>query len=361
MHVHFVGEQDDGICVSSNHAQALAAAGVNVSFENDTASEENPPRPDVIHVVTFEQSSNALLRKLVAARVAGVAIARYWTGRDAVWAADHGPSHEFAMAIGQMGAVQFCRSPALAQQLSTLGVPAKALPLISPNISGNAPPQTLPSMFTALCYLPRDRREFHGGSIVDALVERLPSVRFLILGDGGSSLASRPNVEWLADARESLRAILRSTVFIDARRDGALSRLALEALGHGRQVITGYELPHAHLARSTDEFAVALRNLREKPTYNLDGRSFVNREHEQNAAAKALHRELEDAIEPGRLNLVLEGGLRGAAMTLQHLHLLSPRNFSLPETDQLPPEANALRSLLQDLPQLEHPVGAATR
>jgi hypothetical protein len=358
MHVHFVGELDDSISVSSHHARALAAVGVNVSFEDETTSETTRPRPDIIHLVTFEQLSNGLLRHLVAARVAGTQIARYWTGRDAVWAADHRPSHEFAQAIGQMGAAQFCRSQELSDQLSILGVRAKVLPVISSNMSGTAPPQTLPSLFTALSYLPRGRREFHGGTIIDALAERLPSVRFLILGGGGVSLANRPNVEWLGDFSDGLRAVLRSTVLIDARRDGSLSRLALEALCHGRHVITGYELPNAHVARSIDEFASALRELREKPVYNLEGRSFVNREHEQNAAIKALRRELEDAVEPGRLNLALEGGLRGAAMTLHHLHLLSPRNFSLPEIDQLPSESHALRSLLQDLPQSEHALAA---
>jgi hypothetical protein len=361
MHVHFVGEPDDGISVSSHHARALAAVGVTVSFEDQTPSEGERARPDIIHLVTFEQLSNSLLRQLVTARVAGVQIARYWTGRDAVWAQGHAPSHDFAMALGQMGAAQFCRSPELSQQLGNIGVRAKALPVISLSISGNAPPQTLPSMFTALCYLPRNRREFHGGSVIDALVERLPSVRFLILGGGGASLADQPNVEWLCESSESLRAILRSTVFVDARQNGALSRLALEALCHGRHAVTGYTLPHAHLARSTEEFADALRKLREKPTYNLEGRSFVNREHEHNAATKALRRELEDAIEPGRLNLVLEGGLRGAAMTLQNLHLLSPRTFSLPDVESLSPEAHALRCLLQDMPNLEQPVGALTR
>ncbi len=361
MHVHFVGEPDDGISVSSHHARALAAVGVNVSFEKENAPEKKPPRPDIIHLVTFEQTSNALLRRLMAARMAGVQIARFWTGRDAVWAAHHAPSHQFAIAIGQMGAAQFCRSPELSRRLSGMDLQAKALPVISSNISGSAPPRTLPSIFTALSYLPRDRREFHGGSVIDALVEGLPTVRFLILGEGGSSLASQPNVEWLCDSTESLRAILRSTVFIDARRDFALSRLALETLCHGRHVITGYELPHAHVARSIEEFAGALRNVREKPVYNLDGRTFVNREHEQNAATRLLRGELEDAIDPGRLNLVREGGLRRATTTLQHLHLPSPRNFSLPEMDQLPSEAHALRSLLQDLPQLEQPVGTSTR
>ncbi len=357
MHVHFIGEPDDGISVSSHHSRALAASGVSVSFEESpTPSEKDPPRPDIIHLVTFEQSSNALLRQLVADRMSGVQIARYWTGRDAVWAKHHAPSHECALALSRLGALQLCRTSELAEELDALGVSAKVLPVISSNISSLARPQALPKAFTALCYLPTERREFHGGSVIDTLIGRLPSVRFLVLGGGGATLADQPNVEWLRDRTDSVRAIQRSTVVVDARMDAGLSRLVLEALCHGRHVITRYSLPHAHMARSTEEFVEALRSVRDEATYNLDGRSFVDREHEHHTATKALRRELEEAIQPGRLNLVLEGGFRGAATTLQNLHLLSQRNFPLPDVDRLPAHAYALRSLLQDMQHVHRTV-----
>jgi hypothetical protein len=357
MHVHFIGEPNDHISVSSHHARALAESGVTISFaENEPAKEANRPRPDVIHLVTFEQTSNDLLRQLVHARMAGIPIVRYWIGRDVIWSKHHAPSREFARALVRMGALQLCRTPELAHQLSTLGVPAKALPVISSNLSSVAPPQALPKSFTALCYLPAERREFHGGSVIDALIGQLPSVRFLILGGGGASLADQPNVEWLRESTESVRAIQRSTVVVDARVDGALSRLALESLCHGRHVITGYDLPYARIARTPEEIVEAIRSLRDEPTFNLDGRSYVDREHEHHSATKALRRELEDAIQPGRLNLVLEGGFRGAATTLQNLHLLSHRDFPLPDMDLLPAEAYALRCLLQDMQHTDRTV-----
>lgn len=354
MHVHFAGEPDDGISVSSHHARAMTATGVTVSFEeNQGSSNPESPRPDVIHLVTFEQTSNALLRQLVAARMAGTPIVRYWTGRDVVWAMDHLPSQEFARAMMGMGAVQLCRSPELANQLSAIGVAARVHPVISSNISGAAPPQALPKTFTALCYLPQTRREFHGGNLIDALVGRLRAVRFLILGGGGAPLAGEPNVEWLHDGTNCVRAIQRSTVVLDARVDAGLSRLTLEALCHGRHVVTGYKLPHAQTARSLVEFEEAIRSARMHASYNLEGRSYVHCEHEQHAATKSLRRELEDAIQPGRLNLVLEGGFRGATTTLQNLHVLSPREFSLPDPEKLPTKCSALRSLLHDMQQTE--------
>ncbi len=352
MHVQFVGEPDDGVSTSSHHARALAGTGVHVSFEGGEPDRTNdPPRPDVIHLVTFEQLSNTLLRRLVAARIAGVQIVRYWTGRDLIWAHHHQPSQEFARAVCALGATQLCRSPEIAEQLLALGVTAKVLPVISPNLSSHAPPQGLPATFSVLCYLPQDRREFHGGAIIDVLVKHLPSVRFLVLGGGGSSLAGEPNVEWLRNSTDSVRAIHRSTVVVDARVDGGLSRLALEGLCHGRHVITGYKLPFAFPARTAEEYIDAIRTIRDAPRFNLEGRSHVDRDHEHHTATKALRRELEEAIQPGRLNLVLEGGFRGAAAALKNPQLLSPRAFPPPDIDRLPPEAHALRCLLRELPQ----------
>lgn len=354
MHVQFVGEPDDGICVSSHHAGALRSLGMEISFAGGTCGVQvETSRPDVIHLVTFEQLSNELLRQLVAARIAGTQIIRYWSGRDLVWARHHEPSKEFAQALAALGVVQLCRSADIAEGLGDLEIAAKVLPVISANISSTADPQSLPQQFTVLAYLPDYRSDFHGGDVVEALIRSLPLVRFLILGGAGSRLADVPNVEWLEYCTDSVRAIHRSTVVIDPRLDAGLSRIALEGLCHGRHVVAGYRLPHAFEARSTEDFLQAIRAVRENPYYNLDGRSFVWHEHEFHAAAKALRREVEDAVEPGRLNLVLEGGLRGAAATLKSPQLLSPHSFPLPGAADLPEEAYALKALLSGLQQLD--------
>lgn len=350
MRVQFLGEPDDGLSVSSHHARALAATGVQVTFEDvSNSTDSDQPRPDLIHVVTHEQASNALLRQLVTARMAGVQIVRYWTGRDLHWALHHEASREMAVTLNPLGAVQLCRSPELAGQLKGLGIHATPLPVISTNISSMAQPRGLPATFTVLCYLPEQRREFHGGPIIDAMVDRLSSVRFLILGGGGRVLTNRSNVECLRATSDSVRAIQRSTVFVDARLDSGLSRLALEALCHGRHVISGYKLPHAYQARTIDEFVEAVRTIRQEPAFNLAGRGYIHDENEYHLATKALRRKLEEAIEPGRLNLVLEGGFRGAAATWKNPQVLSPRNFEMPRPEDIPSGAPAMRALLRDM------------
>lgn len=350
MKVQFVGESNDGISVSSHHAKALAAAGVEVCFEDPSYEPKpGPPRPDIIHVVTFHQTSNALVRQLVAARMAGTQIVRYWTGRDVIWARHHAASREMAKAMQSLGSVQLCRTPEIAASLSEIGIHATPLPVISSNISGIAQPRALPSTFTALCYLPEHRFRFHGGDIIRNLIDRVPSVRFLILGGGGREILGRENVECLWDSTDSVRSIQRSTVFVDARLDEGLSRLALESLCHGRHVISGFPLPHAFQARTIDEFVEALRTLRQDPAFNLAGRSFVNIEHDYFRATHSLRRALEEAAEPGRLNLALEGGLRSAAAAWKNPQLLSHRAFGVPAHNDVPEDACAMRALLRDL------------
>lgn len=349
MHIRFVGEADDGISVSSHHARALAQSGATVTFDTGSASgAESGPRPDVIHLVTFEQRNNALLRRLVAARMGGAAIVRYWPGRDVLWAKYHEPTRDFARSLVQLGAVQVCRTAALAEELAECGVAATPIPVVSAYLSSVVQPRAIPSAFTVLSYLPRDRRGFHGGAIVEALVRRLPAMRFLILGETGEKFAGLRNAESLGVIEDSARAIQRATVVIDTRMDGALSRLTLEAMCHGRHVVSGYPLPHGHIARTVDEFAAALRSLRREAAFHLAGREYVCCEHDQHGAVGALRRIIEDVLEPGRLTLAFAGGVRGAAAMLRNPHLLGQRCFPLPDGETLPPEAGPLRALLRD-------------
>ena len=347
MHVRFVGEADDGISVSSHHARALATAGVEVSFDTGSPPTEDPGvRGDVVHVISYEQQDNALLRRLVSARMAGAAVVRYWTGRDVIWAKHHRPTHDFAKTLVQLGATQICRTPALASELAACGISASPGPVISKNLSSAAQPRPIPSTFSVLCYLPRERKAFHGAETVDLLVRHFPDVRFLILGDSGEHFEGMRNVERLGVVEDSTRPIQRATVYVEGRLDGALSRLALEAMCHGRHVVSGYPLPLGRLACTSGEFIETLRSLRRDAVFNLAGREHVCREYDQHEAVRCLRRILEDAVEPGRLNLAFGGGVRGAAAMLRNLHLLSHREFPLPSVESLPLEAFPLRALL---------------
>jgi hypothetical protein len=336
MHIHFVGELDDGVSVSSHHAQALLETGQKVSFAPlDGPRREDLRAVDVIHLVTREQLSTQLFRRLVAARVSGIPMVRFWTGRDVLWAERHNPTRSISVALQKLGVLQHCRTDRMANDLATIGIDAAIGPVVDPNLSDRAQPEPFPSQLTALCYLPTRRREFCGGSLIDALIESLPDIRFLILGDSETDYGKHKNVESLGFVENISRTILRSTVVLQPRLDGALSRLSLEALSHGRHVISGRDWPFCHVASSTDDFVRTIRELRHAPSFNLDGREYVCSQYEKRAAVGAMCELLKKMTHRSFSKRRVLGGWLGVAAILRSPQLLTTREFSPPSREDL--------------------------
>jgi len=347
MHVHFVGEVDDGISVSSHHARALAGAGIAVTFDNP--ADKAAPLPDILHIVTGPQRSNALLRRLSAARTAGATLVRYWSGRDLLWAQFHGPSRDFAEALSQMDAVQLARSDGLAEELrSTFKIDSTVLPILTLHVSSFTEPEPMPARFTALCYLPSQHRGFFGGEIVDHLIRQLPRIRFLILGDPHTDYSAFKHVESLGFIDNVERAIRRSTVLIEPRMDGALSRLSLEMLSHGRHVISTHQAPHFSPARSPDEFCDALRALQYRSVpFNLEAREFACREHDPTRALESLLGALTSARTLPSWGSTLKSAVSGVSALLSR-PASREESYALPDVNSLPPGATAFKALLAD-------------
>jgi len=332
MHVHFVGELDDGVSVSSHHARSLCEIGHEVSFAPPGGPRRNDLKDvDLIHLVTREQQSTQLFRRLVAARVAGIPMVRFWTGRDVLWAKHHPPTGSIAVALQNLGVVQRCRSQRMVRDLSAIGITAGIGPVVNPNLSDLAQPQPLPKQFSALAYLPSRRRKFCGGEIMNELIRDFPDVRFLILGDRETNYDEYTNVESLGFVDDVTRTILRSTVILQPRLDGTLSRLSLEALSHGRQVICRRQWPFCRRATSSAEFATLLRELKCSPAFNLDGREHVCELYEKRSAVASLCDLLKRMTGRSFPNRRVHGGWIGVATILRSPRLLSPKTFSLPD------------------------------
>jgi len=344
MHVRFVGELDDGISVSSHHARALAECGVEVSFERKETS--SPGKADVIHLVSYGQRDYRFLRSMVAARLAGVPIVRYWTGRDVLWAKFHAPSRAFAHAIQRLGAAQLARTPTLVVDLARMGIQASVGPVLSLHVFNTHKPEPLPGVFTVLCHLPTARRDFCGGRWVDTLIRRLPTVRFLILADAATDYSAFRNVDSLGVVDDVTRAIQRSTVTIVPRVDGVLSRLSLETLCQGRHSITTCPAAHCGYAESIEGFSKAIRVLDRDADFNLDGREYVCKEYGKPQSANRLIQVLEGCLTRRRLGLQVKCGWRGAMMALCNPGIFGRKCFALPDPDSLPEEASAFHALV---------------
>lgn len=347
MHVHFVGEHDDSISVSSHHARALCEVGYDVSFAPPHGPDHGDLQTvDAVHVVTREQLSTRLFRRLAAARVAGIPMVRFWTGRDVLWAQHHAPTRSIGVALQKLGVVQRCRTDQGVEDLASLGVDAAIGPIVNPNLSDRAQPEPLPTHFTALCYLPSRRRAFCGGELIDRMIRALPDVRFLILGDSGTDYGASKNVESLGLIEDIARAILRSTVVLQPRLDGVLSRLSLEALSHGRHVIGRRAWACCHCAETPADFVQKMRELKHSPSFNLDGREHVCAKYEKRAAVGELCALLREITNRRFSRRRILGGWLGVAAILRSSHLLTDREFSPPAVEDLGESDHAFAALL---------------
>jgi hypothetical protein len=347
MRVHFIGERDDGISVSSHHARALAGTGVTTSFDREDSSRPDPARAaDVVHLVTGEQTDSALLRRLAILRLAGIPLVRYWTGRNVLWARFHAASRRFALALTRLGAVQVARTSELVEELSRIAIPAAVGPVVSMHIADTCEPEPLPETFTVLCCLPHERRDYCGGKWVDSLIRLLPHVRFLVVDDRSSDYSACSNVESLGFVDDIVRTIKRSTAVLQARMDGVLSRLSLEALCCGRHVIATHPTPHCQYAASLEAFASSIRALERESDFNLAGREYVCREFGRPQMTDRLLHILHACADPEN-----GAGRRGARVRAVLTALGGcgpgrPAAFARPDPRQLPAEAAAFAALL---------------
>jgi hypothetical protein len=349
MHVHFMGESDDAMSVSSHHAWLLSSSGATVSFDEDGVhSRSAPRRVDVVHLVTFGQTDNRLLRRLLSARNAGAAIVRCWTGMDYLWARFHPPSRRFAHAVGQLGAVQVTSAESLARDLLSLGVNAESGIVASRHVSSRGEPHPLPEQLTVLCHLPSSYRRFYGGPVVDHLIRRLPFIRFIILGDGETDYGPFPNVESLGFTDDVVRSIQRATVTVHPLAYGETSRLMVEALSHGRHAVTSFDWPHCIRAGTPEEFEQVLRHLPGRPPFNLAGREHVCSIYDKPLAQRALHHLMKRAVNESRSTSILHGKLQAASVAMRCPGIYSRRPFALPNPESLPPEGAPFRLLLED-------------
>lgn len=349
MHIHFFGEPDDGVTTSSHHARALAGAGAEVSFSDppfDVPSDTIVP--DFCHVVTFGQFNTRLLRTLTAARIAGVSLVRYWCGRDLLWAKFHPPSRDFALALTKLGALQLARSEKLAAELrESLGIEATVLPVLSLNLSNLTAPVPLPDRFTILSRLPSKHREFYGGAIIDALIARFRTVRFIVLEDESTDYSAFPNVESLGRIDEVARAINRSTVLVQPRMDGQFSRLALEVLSHGRYVIGTHAAPCFIHADTPSEYASAISRLRADPVFQLSARELACRHHDRGLAVKAFWDVLEEAQSNKNWGSNVRGAVHSVSALIGGPAFIEDEDYTPPNTMELPDDAVAFKALLR--------------
>jgi len=354
MRVHFVGERDDGISPSSHSATALAAVGVSTRFDPPAGADGWRSRAwgdvcrnsDVVHVVTYSQCNWMLLRRLWRARLHGVQIVRYWVGSDVMWARHHVASRRFARALGHLGTLNLAVADHLVDELAEVGIAAETTAVITPHVSPEVQAHPLPEQLTVLCYLPTARRAFYGGLLIDQLIRELPDVRFVILADPGTDYHGQPNVESPGFVDDLDGTLNRCTVVVRPTLHDGMPRMVLEMLARGRHVIASHRYPHCVRAVDVDAIRHELHRLERGCELNLAGRRWVGRHFETRRTASALRDRVQQRLAPGRSALRREGRRQGLQLLARCPWLMSRKLYGLPRADDLPPEAQALRTVL---------------
>ncbi len=137
-------------------------------------------------------------------------------------------------------------APWLVSELAEIGCNAENFPFPTPTErfeeSFASAPISWPHQFTVLSYVPDHNYANYCGDEIVGLANRMPNVRFRIMGGEGNWCVNRPdNLEFLgwSDALDEYR---RSVVVLRAVRHDALGGTVREALLCGRYVL--YTYPH---------------------------------------------------------------------------------------------------------------------
>lgn len=352
MHVHFLGEPDNGIRPSSQWARALSSLGLDVTVSAEPewdrqAWHEVCNRCDVIHLITYSQNDHRLLRKLWQARKRGVALVRTWVGSDCLWALHHRPTRRFAHDLARLGTLQLTVADHLTDELAQIGLPASTIPSIAPGLVSEGDPPPWPERFSVLCYLPSRRRVFYGGAIFDGLVEAFPEVDFVVLCDGETDYRDRPNVTSIDHADNMAAVVARCSVLVRPAMHDGMPKMVLEVLSLGRQVIASHEYPHCHCAHHPQEYAEILRAIQRQPQMNVDGCRHVRTTFAVERTIGVFLDRLLSQIKHDRADRRRLGRRQAMAMAVRRPGMFTGWSATPPRVADLPQEAIALRGALQ--------------
>jgi len=255
----------------------------------------------------------------------GVGIVRTWVGSDCLWAMHHRPTRQFAHDLVRLGALQLTVADHLSQELAPLGLRTTTVPVIAPGLLEERPPPPWPERFTVLCYLPGRRRDFYGGPIVDALIEALPDVMFVVLGDTATDYQPHPNVISIHRSDHVSAVLARCSVLVRPTRHDGMPRMVLEALSMARPVIASHAFPHCHRARSAGDYLAALRAIRQDPRMNLEGCRFVRSEYGVERTSRFFLERLTACLGTGRADRRRVGRRQAVRLALRRPGMLAVR------------------------------------
>lgn len=182
----------------------------------------------------------------------------YWTGTDVQRFVERYTSGDVLPA--ELSDVLSMKSLAgakhLADELAEVGVHAVSVPF--PGITMPVPPHVpaMPSRMVVVSYVPPERRDYYGFSMLLAAARALTDVEFRLFKDDGAGVTSAPgNVTFLGHVDDVASLYAASSMVVRMVEHDAIGATVTEGLLYGRPVIYSYPLPHTVFVPFGDETA----------------------------------------------------------------------------------------------------------
>ncbi len=213
---------------------------------------------DIVHII-FPVLSPFAVRVIAILKKLNKKILRHWIGSD-VMAMSHNPAKKKLMVeAGSYTDANITQSTELQHELQALGVQSKIVRIITDDVTYHEVP--MPQTFTVLCYLPKGKENFYGYETLVQLAKDFPDISFLVSSHDGDGLTHLPNITYLGRVDSADDLLNRASCLLRIVEHDGLSKMIIEALGKGRQVIWIYKFPFCHTATNYTETANALRTI----------------------------------------------------------------------------------------------------
>lgn len=208
-------------------------------------------------------------------RMLGKTTVNHWIGTD-VWDLSKRGYANRAKVSAYFIDTQLADAPWFQEELMHVGIRASVLPTLACEELMRL--GAMPKRHAVLAYLPEGRGEFYGSSLVMELARTFPALHFVVVGNEGSDLPPLENIfaMGVVPPKHMQNIYDRVSVLVRVPKHDGMSKMVLEALAQGKQVIFRYDLPHCLKADGYREAKEHLRRiLEEAPRPDLSGHEWA--------------------------------------------------------------------------------------
>lgn len=149
--------------------------------------------------------------------------------------------------------VHLAQSDEVRLRLREFALHARVVPLAAVSPGASVPP--LPQTFTLMLYVPRDGPQFYGRYQYERLMQALSHerVRYIIVGGGHIDVPDGVSAEQIQWSHDLSQLYGQSTALVRFTPPDFTSSMVIEALVHGRHVLSASEFPFVTRVRTYQE------------------------------------------------------------------------------------------------------------